>query len=97
VYIVTDGVSVGVHVKIASLAYPVVVFAAVGTMIEPVQAEQSAHEAELIAPSDAWIEAEVRSDAEALARLLTSGSWSPLPLAEHWTAPNSLNGFARRS
>ena len=38
--------------------------------MERVNAEQSARESELIALSDAWIDAEVRSDADALARLL---------------------------
>ena len=36
----------------------------------PVYAEQSAQESELVALSDAWIEAEVRNDPEALRRLL---------------------------
>jgi hypothetical protein len=44
--------------------------AAAGVMMEPIHAEQSAQESELIALSDAWIEAEVRNDAEALERLL---------------------------
>jgi len=57
-------------VKIASLVFPVALVAAVGAMMERVNAEQSARESELIALSDAWIDAEVRSDAEALARLL---------------------------
>ncbi len=38
--------------------------------MEPVHAEQLARETELIALSDAWIDAEVRNDAEALERLL---------------------------
>jgi len=57
-------------VKIASFVLPVALVAAVGAMMERVNAEQSARESELIALSDAWIDAEVRSDAEALARLL---------------------------
>ena len=43
---------------------------AVGAMLEPIHAEQVAQESELIALSDAWIEAEVRHDSEALERLL---------------------------
>ena len=36
----------------------------------PVYAQQSAQEAELVALGDAWIEAEVRNDSEALRRFL---------------------------
>jgi len=43
---------------------------AVGAILEPIHAEQVAQESELIALSDAWIEAEVRHDSEALERLL---------------------------
>jgi hypothetical protein len=38
--------------------------------MEPIHAEPSAQESELVALSDAWIEAEVRHDAEALEHLL---------------------------
>ena len=41
-----------------------------GVMAGPAHAEQSSRESELIALSDAWIEAEVRHDTEALERLL---------------------------
>ena len=41
-----------------------------GAMMTPAYADQSAQESELIALSDAWIEAEVRRDTSALERLL---------------------------
>ena len=47
----------------------VALLAAAGAMMEPIHG-QSVQESELIALSDAWIEAEVRNDAEALGRLL---------------------------
>jgi Domain of unknown function (DUF4440) len=41
-----------------------------GTMMTPASADQSGQESELIALSDAWIDAEVRRDTSALERLL---------------------------
>ena len=41
-----------------------------GAMMTPAYADQSAQESELTALSDAWIEAEVRRDTDALERLL---------------------------
>jgi ketosteroid isomerase-like protein len=48
----------------------ILVTSTLGAMMSPVYAEQSAQDSELTALSDAWIEAEVRRDTNALERLL---------------------------
>jgi ketosteroid isomerase-like protein len=60
----------GVGVRLGGYIFRVVLVAAAGAMMEPVHAEQSAQKSELEALSNAWIEAEVRNDAQALERLL---------------------------
>jgi Domain of unknown function (DUF4440) len=50
--------------------YAILATSTLGAMMTPAYADQSEQESELIALSDAWIEAEVRHDTSALERLL---------------------------
>jgi len=50
--------------------YAILATSTLGAIVAPAYADQSKQESELIALSDAWIEAEVRRDTSALERLL---------------------------
>src|SRR3982750_2196318 len=56
--------------RFASRFFGAVLVTTLGAIMGPVYAQQSAQEAELVALGDAWIEAEVRNDSEALRRFL---------------------------